>query len=214
MRGFIRVCGLPVAAILLVSATLLAHSSGGVSSSGGSSHGGSGSSSSGSSHGVSGGGSGHSHGSGGFSSSRSASHASSGVKPARRGFFSFFRHKKPVLEAKIRQTIGCRKGENCACAGGGSRNAAGMCVSGAQFFCSGSEVWNGFACGRQAWFNDCRSLANELRAEERLMQGQVDPGQSLRHQMLVNQYQHCLQRSRMQPFSAYAFNDARPLDVP
>lgn len=39
------------------------------------------------------------------------------------------------------------------------------------------------------------------------------PGQSLRHQMLLQQYQQCLQRSRMQPFSAYALNDARALDI-
>jgi len=79
--------------------------------------------------------------------------------------------------------------------------------------CRSGQSWNGFACGTQYWFNDCRALADQLAAQERQMRGQNDPGQSLRHQLLQNQYEQCLKRFSLLPFG-YAFNDARPLDVP
>jgi len=79
--------------------------------------------------------------------------------------------------------------------------------------CRAGQSWNGFACGTQYWFNDCRALADQLAAQERQMRGQNDPGQSLRHQLLQNQYEQCLKRFSLLPFG-YAFNDARLLDVP
>ncbi len=239
-----RLSGLVVAALLFVSATLLAqHSSGGGgSSSGGSSHGSSSSgisSSSGSSHVSSShvsspGGSGSSHGSGRVSSSaRAGSNArthtpksSSSAKPEKKGFFSFLRHRKPApkpsLEAEANRPVRCKKGENCTCLAGGTRNAAGTCFSQAQVLCSAGLVWNGFGCGARYFVNDCSALAARLAQQERQMRSAMTSqqqscsrdsaspecadlqGQSgrenLLYRQLLEQYNQCMEHSH-----AYAF---------
>ncbi len=220
-----RLSGFVIAAVLFVSATLLGqHTSGaGGSSSGGSSSGAShssysgGSSSSASSH----------------SSSSSASHiASTGAAasrlspsaklpstkenaaPEKKGFFSSLRHpfRKPVQRAEFRRPVRCLKEPCAVCPPGESRNGNGACVV-ANNGCAAGQSWNGFACGTQYWFNDCRALADQLAAERQQIRGRNDPGQSLRHRRLQEQYEDCLMRSRL-PFGAYAFNDARLLDTP
>ena len=71
--------------------------------------------------------------------------------------------------------------------------------------CSVGQYWNGSSC-LQYQFGNCSELARRL-AEERLnIQGQNDPGESLRYQLLRNQYEQCLRRSRG-AFGAYALND-------
>jgi hypothetical protein len=249
-----RLSGLVVAAILLVSATLVAqHSSGtggsssGGSSSGGSSHSSSSSgsySSSGSSHLNSSSSSGRTdrgtagssgHGRSSNDSARPGSNvrthvseSSSSVKPEKKSFFSFLRHRKPTpkssLKTEARPPIRCKKGENCmACAAGGYRNAAGKCVLQAQVFsCSQGQVWNGFACGARYFMNDCSALAAQLAQQERQtrsalttqqqscshdsasqecadLRGQSG-GESLRYRQLQEQYDQCLAHSR-----SYAF---------
>jgi len=221
-----RLSRLVVAAVLFVSATLLGqHTSGaGGSSSGGSaSSGGShssysvGSSSSASSH----------------NSSSSASHVAStgaaasrlspsaklpstkeNAAPEKKGFFSSLRHpfRKPVQRAEFRRPVRCLKEPCAVCPPGKSSNGKGACVL-ASNVCPTGQFGNGFACGTQYWFNDCRALADQLAAERQQIRGRNDPGQSLRHRRLQEQYEDCLMRSRL-PFGAYAFNDARLLDTP
>ncbi len=224
-----RLSGVVVAAILVISTALLAqHSSGGGgSSTGGSSHGGSGfsggSSSSGSSHVSSGGGS-HS---GSVSSSatargNSARHdsaknglnvrvpgsESASLKEEKKGFFSFLGHHKAArntsLEAATKLFFRCKKGENCGCFGRGSRT--GTCGSPVQSSCSAGQSWNGLGCGTPYWLNNCNALAQQLEAERQTMQGHVDPGQNLRYQRLQEQYDQCMRRFGVNPFSAYLFD--------
>jgi hypothetical protein len=57
-------------------------------------------------------------------------------------------------------------------------------------------------------------LADQLATQRQREQAQSGPGDSLRYQSLLNQYEQCLRRFRMQPFSAYAFNDALLHDLP
>jgi len=231
-----RLSGLVVAAILLVSATLLAQhpsgaggsSSGGsssVSSSGASFH--SSYSSSSSSHVNSAGSSVSSRSSGSASSSSGRTgqatvgssvrtHApESGAKPEKKSVFSFLRHKKPTpkssLQAEAEPPLRCKKGRNCTpCAAGENRNGVGACVSMAQAHrCPNGEFWNGFACGLPYRFNDCSTLASQLAAQERHMLGQSDAGQDLFYQLLKQQYEACLGR-----FGFYAYRSATsPFDT-
>jgi len=223
-----RLSGLVVAAVLFAPAALLAqHSSGGSGSS-------SGGSSSGASHSsYSGGSSSSASSAGSHSSSSSASHiASTGAAasrlspsaklpstkenaaPEKKGFFSSLRHpfRKPVRRAEFRRPVRCLKEPCAVCPPGKSSNGKGACVL-ASNGCPTGQFWNGFACGTQYWFNDCRALADQLAAERQQIRGRNDPGQSLRHRRLQGQYEDCLMRSRL-PFGAYAFNDARLLDTP
>jgi len=219
----VRLSNLVIAAILLVSATLLAqHSSGGGSSSGGSSHGGysgGSSASSASSHTSS---ASASHvGSTGASASHTASFPKSSTakasaapeKKSSRSFLHPFR--KPVQRTEFKRPAPCLKGRCPVCPPGESRNGTGTCGPPvvASNLCRAGQSWNGFACGTQYWFNDCRALADQLAVQERRMRVHNDPGDSLRHQLLQNQYEQCLKRFSLQPFG-YAFNDARLLDIP
>ena len=215
-----RLSRLVVAAVLLVSATLLGqHTSGaGGSSSGGSSSGAShssysgGSSSSASSHNSS---SSASHvASTGAAASRLSPSTKENAAPEKKGFFSSLRHpfRKPVRRAEFRRPVRCLKEPCAVCPPGKSSNGKGACVL-ASNVCPTGQFWNGFACGTQYWFNDCRALADQLAAERQQIRGRNDPGQSLRHRRLQEQYEDCLMRSRL-PFGAYAFNDARLLDTP
>ena len=224
-----RLSGLVVAAILLISVTLLAqHSSaGGGSSSGGSSHGGSsfsaGSSTSVSSHSstASSGSSRVSHGT--SSSAKAGSNArthapehSASATPEKKNHILFWRHKEPTPKAPTEAafiTTGCKKGRICTCPGGGIPNAAGKCFVRTQVWCSGVGVGNGGTCGGQYWANDCRALAEQLAEEKRRIESQDDYGESLRYRTLENQYEQCLRRSRL-PFGAYAFNSELLLDTP
>jgi hypothetical protein len=54
---------------------------------------------------------------------------------------------------------------------------------------------------------------DQLAAQKQQMRGQ-DPGQSLRYQLLRNQYDECVRRFGLAPFSsAYAFNSPFRLDT-
>ncbi len=207
-----RLSGFVVASLLLVSATLLAqHSAGGGGSSsggfsGGSSHGGSGAGGGGSSHVSSGGGSGSASSIGRTGQATAASNArahapESGAKPEKKGFFSSLWHKKEPPQSSF-------------CGGRESRNASGACLSSAQTHsCPKGTVWTGFGngyCGTGYHFNDCSVLASQLAAQQRHMQGQSDPGQSLFYRLLSEQYQSCLGRSR----GLWSYNRASLFDAP
>ncbi len=222
-----RLSGLVIAAILLVSATLLAQHSSGASGSGGASSGGSSHGSSGYSGGSSSSVSSHVSSTstrisaGTSSAAKAGSNARTGApqrtsnaQPEKKSHFSFLRHKKPVpkpvAEAEFKP-IGCKKGQICRCPGGGTPNAAGACVP-QQVACPMGQGWSGFGCGAQYWFRDCSALAEQLARQKEQMRGQNDYGQSLRYRLLQQQYEQCLMRSRS-PFGAYAFN-ALLLDTP
>jgi hypothetical protein len=220
-----RLSGLVIATILLVSAALLAqHSSGGGSSSGGSSHGGysGGSSASSASSHTSiasashiGSTSAASRQPSSFSKSPPANEKASPEKKNSRSFLHPFRKPQPVQSAGFNRPAPCLKGKCPVCPPGESRRGTGACGPPvvANNMCRPGQSWNGFACGTQYWVSDCRTLADQLAAQERQMRGQNNPGQSLRHQLLQNQYEQCLKRYSFQPFG-YAFNDARLLDIP
>ncbi len=221
-----RLSGLVIATILLVSATLVLaqHTSGGGSSSGGSSHGGysgGSSASSASSHTPSASGS-HVGSTGAASSHLSSPSKSPSIKAnaspeekSSRSFLHPFRKPKPVATAAFKRPPSCLKGPCPVCPPGESRNGTGACGPPvvANNMCRAGQSWNGFACGTQYWFNDCRAFADQLAAQERQQRGRNDPGQSLRHQLLQNQYEQCMKRFGLRPFG-YAFNDALPLDIP
>jgi hypothetical protein len=224
-----RLSCLVIAAILLVSATLFAQHTSGTSSSSSSSAGSfSGSSGSGASHGsYSDGSSSSARPVSSHNSSSSASHVAStgtaashsspsakspstrqNAAPERKSFRSFLRHPfrktKPVQRAEFRRPVPCLKAPCAVCPPGESSNGKGGCVSSVveSNACQPGQFGNGFACGTQFWFNDCRALADELAAQQRQMGGQVDAGQSLRYQLLKEQYDRCLERYRFYPFSA------------
>jgi hypothetical protein len=137
-------------------------------------------------------------------------------KPEKKSFASFLRHpfKKsmPVATAEFKRPP-CGKKPCPVCPPGESRNGGGACGV-VNNVCSSGQSFNGFACGTQYWFDDCRALADQLAMQERQMREQNDPGQSLRYHLLQNQYEQCLSRFSLEPFGAYIFNDVRLLDVP
>jgi hypothetical protein len=208
-----RLSGLVIATVLLVSATLLAQRGGGSSSggsSGGASYSGGGSSSAGSSHASSGGSSGGSissssaRSSGSFSSARSSGSASassgrtgqatagsnarthapeSSAKPEKRSFFSSLWHKKEPPKS-----VSLARAQRCP---------------------KGS-VFNGFSCSSPYVFRDCSALANQLAAQQRHMQGQSDPGQALIYRLLREQYESCALRHP----SFGTYNSAFLFDAP
>ena len=222
-----RLSGFLFAAVLVISVALLSQhspagstSSGGVSS-GGASHSGSSGASSGSSSmgsarmgstvSPSSGGS-ASHGGSTIPSSHSSSSSSlkssskpSNEKESGRSFWHPFKKAPPVRSAAFPSQLHCRK-EPCGfCPPGKARNSGGACIAPRTYACAVGQYWNGSSC-YQYQFGDCSELARRL-AEERLnMQGQIDPGESLRYQLLRNQYEQCLRRSRG-AFGSYALND-------
>lgn len=223
-----RLSALVIVSLLFVSSPLIAeHSSGGggsvSSGSSASSGGSSGSSSHSSSSGGSSSGASSSSRSSGSShnSSTSASHfastrtgtsssPSSKLSPREnatqekkvgRSFWHPFRKtNRPV--ADYRRPIGCVKGRCPICPPGHSRNGGACIVTSAS--CAAGQPWNGFGCGTQYWSNDCASLANQLAAMRRQMQGQNDAGQSLIYRTLQSQYESCLARYGLTGFNSYA----------
>jgi hypothetical protein len=135
---------------------------------------------------------------------------SANATPEKRRFFSFLRSRKPVPKpattAKF-PPFPCKKGMNCPVCPGGTRGARGQCVSEAPVSCSAGLVWNGFGCGVQSRLGNCQALADQLEAERQQMQGQVDPAESLRYRMLREQYERCMRRYGLQPFTSYAVSD-------
>jgi len=125
----------------------------------------------------------------------------SNEKPEKKGFFSFFRHRKPATKsAAFVPPIRCRRGENCRICTG---TRTGACI--VETSCAAGSVWNGISCGPQyAWWSDCSDLANQLAAMRRQMRGRNDPGQSLMYRVLLSQYEGCLTRFGATSFSSYA----------
>ncbi|MFZ3263252.1 MAG: hypothetical protein WA172_04580 [Terriglobales bacterium] len=121
-------------------------------------------------------------------------------KKVGRSFWHPFRGAKPPV-AEFHQPIRCVKGPCAVCPPGHSRSG-GACV--VTTSCGAGQPWNGFGCGTQFWSNDCASLANQLAAVRRQMQGQNDPGQSLIYRTLQKQYESCLARYGGATFSSYA----------
>jgi hypothetical protein len=241
-----RLSGLVVAAVLFVSTTLIAHTSGaggsgGFASSGGSSSssashggysGGFSSSSSSSSSSVHSGGSASSHNSSNSvshvtSTSAGTSHSSPSTKlsstkesaaPEKRGFFSSLRHPfrkpAPVKTAEFLRPPPCLKAPCAVCPPGQSRNGNGPCVFTSNV-CPPWQFGNGFGCGTQtAWFSNCRALADQLAEQQARMRGQNDPGESLRYQVLKNQYEQCIRRFGSGFFGSSDYNSALLLDTP
>jgi hypothetical protein len=69
--------------------------------------------------------------------------------------------------------------------------------------CPAGQSWNGFGCGGQYLSSDCSLLANQLAEERELMQGQVNPGESLRYRILQRQYEQCMSRFGFGAFGSY-----------
>ena len=115
-------------------------------------------------------------------------------KPEKKGVFSFLHHKKP--EPPNTFLFQCKKGQSCA-----------IPVRAA---CSTGRVWNSSSCAQYdqyAWFNACRTLADQLAMERERMRFGGAPGESFRYQMVLNQYRQCVSRFGAAPFAAYLFND-------
>jgi hypothetical protein len=174
-----RLSGLSLAAILLISSVALAQhssggggSSGGGASSGGGSHGGSsgGSSSSGGSHSA-GGSAAHTSGTHTANSGASASgHRSQGnalqsgargsahmkAQPEKRGFFSVvlhpFRKPQPKPVADLRRWP-CVKGP-CPVCPAGSAHSGGCGIPAYNNVCTRHELWSGGSCLSQSQFLD------------------------------------------------------------
>ncbi len=209
-----RLSGLVLAALLLVSVTLLAqHSSGGGGFSG--SHGGysgcSGfSASSANTHSTS---SAASHVSSPSSSSPSSKVSSStreNASPEKKSSWSLlhpFRKSNPPQKAAFKRPAPCLKGFCTPCPSGEARNGKGACVIESNA-CSYRQSWNGFSCGLPYWSNDCDALAQQMVTQRRQMKGQNDYGQGLRLRMLQDQYEQCLRR-----YGSYAFSSLL-LDLP
>jgi len=187
------------------------HSSGGFSSSGSSSH----SSSSSPSH-ASGTSSSTPHGSTSskLSSPAKASSTNESESEKRgRSFFHPFRKREPFQKAAFARLPHCWKGE-CTVCPPGSRSRGGACFAGNS--CLSGQAWNGFSCGvlyERFWSNNCRDLAAELEAQRARMRAfPGDPGEALRYQRLLEQYQRCLQRSSV--VSYVPFSDTLLYDIP
>lgn len=219
-----RLSGLVVASILLVSATLLAqHSSGAGGSSSGASHssysGGSNASvSSASSHNSSGSashvastGAGTSHPSPSTKLSSTKENAAP-EKKSSRSFLHPFRKPKPVQSAEFKRPAPCLKGPCAVCPPGESRSGKGACMV-ASNVCSPGQSWNGFACGLPYRFNDCGALADQLAAQQRQMRGQSDAGQVLVYRLLRQQYESCLARPGSRSYGSASLFDTL-LDTP
>jgi len=117
------------------------------------------------------------------------------------------------VQAELLSRFHCRKGQNCwVCPGG--RSATGQCINQSQYSCLNGQVWNGFSCGAQAWFNSCRALEEELADQRLRMQGQADSAESLRYQSLLQQYEQCVRQFGLGRFGSYALADERLDDLP
>jgi hypothetical protein len=212
-----RLSGLAVAAVLVVSTFLFAqHSSGG--SSGGGGHAASGGSSASysapsmSSASHVGGTSTMAHSSPSSSSKTVSSKDASVEQRSSRSFFHPFRKPVPVKPAEFSTRVVCLKAPCAVCPSGQARGWKGGCYTQANA-CQAGQSWNGFTCGVQGFLDDCTNLAQELARQKQLMRSQNDYGQGLRYQWLMNRYQQCLMHSRS-AFGPYALNRALLLDTP
>jgi hypothetical protein len=166
-------------------------------------------------HGGSSGGGGGSHASsgGGYSSGSSASVSHATVSTSRastsrtstsvansKGNASAVSH--PVLQRRViakpsaiitKPTV-CR-GPNCPCLGGGSRNSLGNCAVQPQIAnCPVGEYWgwNGYACGQEAFFNDCRALGDQVVGQQQRYLRMRSSREVLRYHLLNDQYERCM----------------------
>jgi hypothetical protein len=233
-----RLSGFVVATILFVSITFQVSGSlaagggfsggaGGSSHSGGSSGGSSvGSASPGASRGSSAGSAGSLHSSAGVSSSRAGSDRSktspemrgpkdsarnSNEKSEKRGIFSFFRHKKTEPQPTVVSPFRCRFGQNCRVCGNGNRN--GGCGAPTAASCGTGQTWNGFGCSAESLFYGCDDLARQMANARALRRNDKSGGQSLRYQLLRNQYEQCVRRFGLGRFGAFEFTDASLFDL-
>jgi hypothetical protein len=217
-----RLSGLFLASILLISLSFAQHSSGGGASSASSSHGSysGGSSSAGASRATSMGSSRSGSSSSGASSAgsnqRGRSVNGSAVKAPDHSLSSLFHHKKPEpTPTPVTQrmfVLRCRRGSNCGICPGGSRNGFGQCVYPTQS-CVAGQVWNGLGCGSAYYLSSCNNLAQQLASMDR-WQNKNDPSWAWRRQLLLNQYQQCVMRYGANPFGVYALNGMSLFDVP
>jgi hypothetical protein len=120
-------------------------------------------------------------------------------KPEKKGVFSFLHHKKPAHEpeALINPRLHCKRGQSCGAP--------------VRSICQTGRVWNSSSCAQYdqySWFNACRSLADQLALERERMRMSNDTGESVRYQMMLNQYHQCMSRYGAEPFSSYLFSDA------
>ena len=168
-----RLSGLLVVSILLCSAVAFSQHGGG----GGGSHG---SSSGGSSFASS---AGFSHGTSTLSSHSVGTTRISSAKTSAKS------ERKAVANKIVKPSFGCAKGQNCTCPGG-TRNAFGGCTPTPKIASCSSGVWNGYSCGAEGWFNDCRQLADQVSLQQRqLNRNGIRDG--LRFRLLEDQYDYC-----------------------
>jgi hypothetical protein len=52
--------------------------------------------------------------------------------------------------------------------------------------------WNGYACGQEAFFNDCRSLGDELQKQGQRYLRMRSTREILRYHLLNDQYERCM----------------------
>jgi hypothetical protein len=171
-----RLFALVVAAILFVSATLMANSPAGGSRSG-SSHSSAGSGGSASTHFSSPSISGNSARSASSSTKAGAKAETQAAspKPGRKSFFALWGRKKPIQPTLASCPI------------------------------SMSRCWKGLGYTTLNSFNSCTALAGQLAQQRRQMEDQNDYGQILRYWVLRHQYDQCLMLSSL-PFGSYAYS--------
>jgi len=221
-----RLSGLVLASILLISMASAQRSSAGASAGGGShSSFSGGSSSAGASRASSLGSSRSVSSSGGSARAGSnerartlngSGNASKAAKAPDHSFASLFHHKKPEpTPTPVTQRMfipRCRRGANCGICPGGSRNAFGQCVYPTQG-CIAGQVWNGFGCGSAYYLGSCGNLAAQLASMDR-WQNQNDPSWAWRRRLLLDQYRQCVMRYGADPFGLYALNGLSVFDLP
>jgi hypothetical protein len=96
--------------------------------------------------------------------------------------------------ASVTKPTVCR-GTNCPCLGGGPRNSFGNCAVQPQIAsCPVGDYWgwNGYGCGQEAFFNDCRQLGDQLAGQERRYLRMRSSREILRYHLLNDQYERCM----------------------
>ena len=203
-----RLSGLLIAVILMLSSMLTAQHASAASSSG-----------------SGGGSSSHSSSSGGsYSASHSASHASAGsvvhssapalrptapatikspyvkqnVQPEKasgHSFFHPFRKPQPIEKQAFLRPRPCWHKPCGVCSSGQSSNGRGACVPVSET-CLAHPLSIGLYCSTPNWWsNRCGALGNELAAQQQRMRGHSYIGESTEYQQLQEQYADCLRRT-------------------
>ena len=207
-----RLSGLLIAIILMLSSMLTAQHAGGAASSSASG----GSSSSHSS--VSGGSFSASHSASHFSSTGSSAHSAPTLprsspsatikspyvkqnaqpeKAAAHSFFHPFRKPQPIEKEKTAfiRPHPCWHKPCGVCPSGQSSNGRGACVPVSET-CLAHPLSFGLACSTPYWWsNQCGVLANELLAEKQTMRGYGYSGESVEYRRLRQEYEECLLRT-------------------